>query len=159
MLPKRKCWTISPLGRPFRQNHQPGWGLCVWRNGRPNGGDCPTNGEEWHTPGLVSIKFDNAVLRNKIASLAKMHDKVMLPKRRFWKTEQWVGSAFSRDFARWEYSFWASNHRKVPRKSTPDPLFRFPKSSFGRHKSACRTGRNKRVVAGAIPANILLESV
>jgi len=25
------------------------------------------------------------------------------------------------------------NHRKLLRKVTPDPLFRFPKSSFGRH--------------------------
>ena len=35
-----------------------------------------------------------------------------------------------------EYSIWATNPRKVPRKHTPDLLSRFPKSSFGRHKSA-----------------------
>ena len=33
-----------------------------------------------------------------------------------------------------EYSIWATIHRKVPRKCTPDLLFRFPKFSFGAHK-------------------------
>jgi len=33
-----------------------------------------------------------------------------------------------------EYCIWATNARKITRKDTPDPLFRFPKSSFGRHK-------------------------
>ena len=35
-----------------------------------------------------------------------------------------------------EYSIWATTIHKMPRKDTPDLLFRFPKSSFGRHKVA-----------------------
>jgi len=44
------------------------------------------------------------------------------------------GVSFRRTLRGCEYSIWATNPRKVPRKHTPDLLFRFPKSSFGRHK-------------------------
>jgi len=39
-----------------------------------------------------------------------------------------------------EYSIRATNHRKVPRKDTPNALFRFPKSSCGEHKIVQQKG-------------------
>jgi len=39
-----------------------------------------------------------------------------------------------------EYSIWATTIRKMHRKDTPDPLFHFPKSSFGRHKIVEKKG-------------------
>ncbi len=52
------CWTIiSPIGATIWLNASttnPGW--CGCRNGRPHGGgDCPTNGEEWHAPATCII--------------------------------------------------------------------------------------------------------
>jgi len=51
----------------------------------------------------------------------------MLPKRRFWKTKQPVGRVFSSDLRTFVAQIEYSHPRKVPRKDTPDPLFRFPK--------------------------------
>jgi len=65
---------------------------------------------------------------------------VMLPTDDFGKRNSRSGVSFRRTLRGCEYSIWATNTRKVPRKHTPDLLFRFPKSSFGRHKNgtACR---------------------
>ena len=68
------------------------------------------------------------------SQLCSTFDNCMLPKRRFWKTEQKIGrvSAHGKYFS----MVWAQdlgyNPLKLRRKET-NRLFRFPKSSFGEH--------------------------
>ena len=56
------------------------------------------------------------------------------PNEDFGKRNSGSGVCFRGTLRGCEYSIWATSPRKVPRKDTPDALFRFPKSSFGRHK-------------------------
>ncbi len=68
----------------------------------------------------------------KLRHFCSLHRRYnnMLPKRRFWKTEHRVGRA-GRTPQSWSLR---ANERKITRKDTPDPLFRFPKCSFGEHR-------------------------
>jgi len=56
-----------------------------------------------------------------------------LPNEDFGKRNRRSGVCLRGTLRGCEYSIWATNHRRVPRKHTPDPLFHFPKSSFGEH--------------------------
>jgi len=57
------CGTISPIGANLSTTIPTCMcGLRVCRMVRPNGGDCPTNGDEWRTPGLGSIKSLNGTI-------------------------------------------------------------------------------------------------
>ncbi len=58
----------------------------------------------------------------------------MLPKRRFWKSDERLGTRFRSAFQRGEYSIWATFLWKVVRKFDPKRSFGHPKSSFGEHK-------------------------
>ena len=59
----------------------------------------------------------------------------MPPKRRYWKTEQAFGSAFSMLFSRaWAHDL-GDDHMKLLRKDTPKCLVGLPISSFGRKTS------------------------
>jgi len=77
---------------------KPGW--WVWRNGR--NGDCPTNGEEWHTPGRRAISGFVTHYRTSVDEkwVERFVNDFMHPKRRFWKTKPQVGRVSSRYFAR-----------------------------------------------------------
>ena len=54
----------------------------------------------------------------------------MLPKRRFWKRNNRSGVTFRGNLRAFVAQIQYSHPRKVPRKDTPDLMFRFPKSSF-----------------------------
>jgi len=76
-----------------------------------------------------------------------------LPNEDFGKRNSRSGVSRRCSFRGRENSILATNLRKVPRQDTPDLLFRFPKSSFGRH-----TVRNRNhLFNGAIAFNQPLE--
>ena len=56
-----------------------------------------------------------------------------LPNEDFGKRNSRSGVSFRGTLRGCEYSIWATNARKITRQDTPDPRFRFPKSSFGEH--------------------------
>ena len=76
------------------------------------------------------------LLRTVFILFSSERRKLCLPNDDVGNRNSRSGVSF-RGTLRWcEYSIWATRPRKVPRKHTPDLLFRFPTSSFGRHKSA-----------------------
>jgi len=58
----------------------------------------------------------------------------MLPKRRFWRTEQSVAWSLLKHFHGREYSIRETPRRKFVQKRTRNSLFNLPKSSFGEHE-------------------------
>ncbi len=76
--------------------------------------------------------------------------KFMLPKRRFWKTEQKIGRAFSMQLSMPRSPNRVLTHLKVLRKRTPDLLFCLPKSSFGEHKVSNAFSANTRRVVQVV---------
>ncbi len=58
----------------------------------------------------------------------------MLPKRRFWKSDEHLGTRFRSAFQKGEYSIWATFLWKVVRSFDPKRSLGHPKSSFREHK-------------------------
>jgi hypothetical protein len=134
MLPKRRFWIAErTFGNAFSKYLSKGWVLdlgyvhlkllrkCVPKCsfGLPKS----SFGEHKRVM-LCVVLWDAMIFCNKF----------MLPKRRFWKSDERLGTRFRSAFQRGEYSIWATFLWKVARKFDPKRSFGLPKSSFGEHK-------------------------
>jgi hypothetical protein len=95
-------------------------------------------------PFLTNLPFHDFPKTVNHDSWLKYLGNLCSPNEDFGKRNMMSGVSFRGTLRGCEYSICATTPRKMPRKDTPDPLFRFPKSSFGRHKivkrQVCQNG-------------------
>jgi hypothetical protein len=79
------------------------------------------------------------------SNLRSIFSILPLPNEDFGRMNKRCNPDFRSTFQGREYSIWATNHRKVSRKSGFHLLFILPKSSFGEHRFAVESSRRQLV--------------